>query len=460
MALTTTAAIAFHFRKNGVVFSIFMMALLGGISSAWAELSAETKKCIECHQITSPAIYTQWASSRHAELGVGCYECHQTEQSSSDLFLHEGFSISIIVSPLDCGKCHETQAKEYDESTHAGAATILDRYPIANELGNVVMGEPVVRLSCSDCHGTVVQTIEGGKLNPNSWPNTGVGRTNPDGSRGSCSACHQRHKFSIAQARRPKTCGRCHTGPDKPQIQIYEESKHGISFDANEGLMNLDAVNWVVGETYFVGPTCASCHVSAAPGLATTHNQTKRLTWGLRLPVSERRENWQTNKNQMLKVCSECHSLDFITSWYKNFDNIIEFYNNKYSKPAESVMSKLREAGKLTSQEFDDRIEWVHFLMWSYEGRTARNAAAMQSNEYVKDGFLALAQHFYSEFLPEAKALSPDVVSEVLAAPEHQWYTAGDLIQGASPSTATPDLNRDGKVDGLDLLYFSRYWRR
>ncbi len=28
-----------------------------------------------------------------------------------------------------------------------------------------------------------------------------IGRINPDGSRGSCSACHTRHSFSIAQER-------------------------------------------------------------------------------------------------------------------------------------------------------------------------------------------------------------------------------------------------------------------
>ena len=456
MANTTTT-----FKFGNINLLIFFMIILFhfGISSARAELSAETKKCISCHDITSAAVFSQWSSSRHAEKDIGCYECHKSDQDSPDLFMHEGFAISIIVSPSDCARCHEAYVKDYSASLHAKAANILKEHPAADHLGNVVMGEIVVAESCTTCHGSTVKVLQGGKLDPDTWPNTGVGRVNPDGSLGSCSACHQRHKFSIAQARRPKTCGRCHMGRDKPQIHVYEASKHGISFEANEGLMNLDSVKWVVGEDYFTGPTCATCHLSAAPGLAVTHNQTKRLSWILRHEISEKRDNWQTKRNQMGKVCTECHSSDFITSWYKNFDTINEFYNSKFGNPAHSIMSKLLETGKLTSEGFDDKIEWIYFNMWDYESRAARNGAAMQSNEYIKDGFLGLAKSFYSEFLPEAKALNPDVVKEVLSAPEHQWYSAGDLINGVTPLT-TPDLNLDGKVDSKDLLYFNNYWHR
>lgn len=34
-----------------------------------------------------------------------------------------------------------------------------------------------------------------------------MGRLNPDGSAGACTACHQRHAFSVAQVRRPENCG-------------------------------------------------------------------------------------------------------------------------------------------------------------------------------------------------------------------------------------------------------------
>jgi len=90
---------------------------------------------------------------------------------------------------------------------------------------------------CWQCHGSEVKVMKDGSLDPATWPNTGIGRINPDKSRGSCSACHSRHKFSVEQARNPENCGKCHMGPDHPQEEIYYESKHGIAFHANKDKM-------------------------------------------------------------------------------------------------------------------------------------------------------------------------------------------------------------------------------
>src|SRR5205814_10707854 len=82
---------------------------------------------------------------------------------------------------------------------------------------------------------------------------------NPDGSRGTCAACHGRHGFSSALARQPDNCGKCHMGPDHPQAEINAESKHGIQFRANIAKMNLDSKSWIVGKDYSAAPTCATC---------------------------------------------------------------------------------------------------------------------------------------------------------------------------------------------------------
>lgn len=115
--------------KRMTLKSVFLMIVLLPlwITPAWAELSNETKKCIECHEITSAAVFTQWSSSKHAQLDIGCYECHQADQNSSDLFMHEGFAISIIVSPQDCARCHDEQFQSYEKSLHADAVNILNR---------------------------------------------------------------------------------------------------------------------------------------------------------------------------------------------------------------------------------------------------------------------------------------------------------------------------------------------
>ena len=65
---------------------------------------------------------------------------------------------------------------------------------------------------CWQCHGTEIKIHADGKLDAATWPNTGIGRINPDGSEGSCTACHSRHEFSAAQARNPENCGKCTHG--------------------------------------------------------------------------------------------------------------------------------------------------------------------------------------------------------------------------------------------------------
>ena len=65
-------------------------------------------------------------------------------------------------------------------------------------------------------------------------------------------------RFSSAQARTPDTCGKCHMGPDHPQIEIYNESKHGILYRAKLHEMNLKSKKWVVGVDYTAAPTCAT----------------------------------------------------------------------------------------------------------------------------------------------------------------------------------------------------------
>ncbi len=114
------------------------------------------------------------------------------------------------------------------------------------------------------------------------WPNNGIGRLNPDGSAGSCSACHTRHKFSVEEARKPETCSQCHLGPDHPQIEIYEESKHGIIYASEGESWNWDAPKDEWGPDDIRAPTCATCHMSGFNGaVKTTHDVSSRLYWEL-----------------------------------------------------------------------------------------------------------------------------------------------------------------------------------
>ena len=148
-----------------------------------------------------------WKLSKHAENGIGCYECHQAAPEDADAIDHySGKPIATIVSPKDCGTCHATAMDEFIGSHHAKAGEILDS--LDNYMGEVIEGFPASVSGCQQCHGSKVIVDEEGVLDAKTWPNFGIGRINPDGTSGACSACHTRHEFSVAQARAPENCGK------------------------------------------------------------------------------------------------------------------------------------------------------------------------------------------------------------------------------------------------------------
>ena len=264
------------------------------------KMSVQTKDCLECHSAETYAIYQEWGTSKHYRANVGCYECHKADKTDPDAMQHEGYTISVIVSPKDCARCHANEVKEFSESHHAKAGSILGS--LDNFLADIVEGNTdfyggsaLTVNGCIQCHGSVVKIGKNGEPTPDTWPNTGIGRFNPDGSVGSCTACHQRHAFSAEQARRPENCGKCHLGPDHPQKEIYNESKHGIAYRAHENDLKLSSSKWVLGEDYTAAPTCATCHMSAVRTkdgdlMPVTHDVGKRISWNNRPPVSIRPE--------------------------------------------------------------------------------------------------------------------------------------------------------------------------
>ena len=221
-------------------------------------MTKETKDCVECHTKTSRSIIQMWGASKHYRAKVGCFECHAAKAGDKDAFMHHNQRIRNHSSPpKDCQSCHEKEVKEFAESHHAQGGKILGS--LDNVLAEVVEGDNGLKTpgfpngvsaaavnGCWQCHGSEVIVLENGKLDPATWPNTGIGRLNPDGSRGACTACHSRHSFSVEQARHPENCGKCHMGPDHPQIEIYNESKHGIAFRANIDRMNMGSSKWIV----------------------------------------------------------------------------------------------------------------------------------------------------------------------------------------------------------------------
>ena len=391
--------------------------------------TSSSKDCVSCHTAQSPGIVGQWKESKHATTGVGCYDCHKAEKGEPDAFQHEGKYIATIVSPKDCSRCHTKEFHEFQGSHHADAGKILgsldntlaevvEGHTQFDAQGNKIKSSAAAVSGCLQCHGSEVKVLANGKLDPDTWPNTGMGRLNPDGSKGACSACHLRHNFSVAQSRQPENCGRCHLGPDHPQIEVYKESKHGIAFEANRQrfMMKMAEKDWKPGVHYEQGPTCSSCHMGATKDLPVTHDVGARISWTLRPPVSEKIDAaalklglqvkpWQKRREDMQGVCRSCHGPEWVANWYVQFDNVVHLYNDKFGKPATELYKMIRAANLITSDvEFDDKLEFTYFYLWHHEGRRARHGAAMMGPDYTQwHGLFEVADRFYMHFVPEVR---------------------------------------------------------
>jgi hypothetical protein len=463
-------------------------------------------------------IIEHWKGSTHARKGVGCVECHAADKGDADAFEHYGPTIATVVTPRDCSKCHPVEFAEFEGSHHAKGGNILAS--LDNHLAEVVEGArapfdphsptpgmgmtgPVngmaaANTGCQQCHGSkmALQSTDGKPLtvdelkpgpdgkptNPEAvakilkdangrptftaatWPNTGIGRLNLDGSLGSCSACHSRHDFSPRRARQPENCGKCHLGPDHPQKEIYEESKHGVAYRDLQAKMNLDSDKWVLGLDYSAAPTCATCHMSGnlRNNGKITHDPGERISWTNRPPISlvmdtdlqhgvvkeadpaKRQalisDSWEAKRNRMKDVCMHCHTPNYVNAFYKQYDDFVILYNEKFGKPGKQIMDALYKYGLLTKADFDEPVEWSWYLLWHHEGRRARHGASMMAPDYAHwHGTFEVAERFYEKFLPEvaevtehavkagkpseAKAVN-DLVKAILARPEHAWKSA------------------------------------
>lgn len=436
-------------------------------------LSAETEECLGCHAELHPGLVSSWQQSRHSKTTpaeallkpalqsrvsskdipselhktvVGCYECHGLRTDKhQDAFEHNGYRINVVVSPADCATCHRVEAEQYSKNIMSHAYGNLVNNTLYKDFTKVVnnhytygdkkltIGEsaPLTDYeSCLYCHGTKVEVkglitrdTDYGELefpDLEGWPNQGVGRINPDGSKGACSSCHTRHAFSIEMARQPYTCSECHKGPDVPAYKVYEVSKHGNIFSSKKTKFDFDKVPWTVGED-FTAPTCASCHASLLVSSAgtviaeRTHQYNDRLSWrlfgvpyahphpidanledvvnsaGLPLavelngdPVAKfvlSKEQQEAHNDKMKAVCLSCHSNQWVDNHFLRLDNTIHRTNsmtNEATKILMDVWNEGFESGLPQGQNiFDEKAERMWTTIWLFYANSTRFASAM-----------------------------------------------------------------------------------
>ncbi len=466
-------------RFLGCVF-LGIILISSPLYGAEIPISEKSEACIECHSMVSPGIVADWKKSRMARVTpaqakkkprqqrrvsfdslpddlanrvVGCAECHSMNPGThKDSFDHNDYRVHAVVTPKDCATCHPVEEGQYGKNIMSSAYANLQDNPVYRDLADTTNGmhgfremattykKPDARTdadSCLSCHGTVVEvtgtetreTDQGEMEFPvlSGWPNQGVGRINPDGSKGSCTACHTRHQFSIEMARRPNTCSQCHKGPDVPAYKVYSVSKHGNIYSAmgHNKDWDFNAVPWALGRD-FTAPTCATCHVSLVTSdegdiiAKRTHQMNDRLAWrilgliyahprplspdttiirnkmGLPLPTELTGEpasaflidskEQEKRRAGMKKICMGCHSRNWVEGHFTRYENTIKT-TNASTLTATKIMLEAWEKGAARGLAQKDSIfnealekKWVEH--WLFYANTTRYASAMGGADY------------------------------------------------------------------------------
>ncbi len=349
---------------------------------ASADLVRATGKCAECHSRMQYSVVHEYEMSVHARKGVNCLDCHQPAagQEKKD---HHGFVISVKLTAANCRSCHEGIYQQFLRSRHAAPAwaAIYGEKGLTAEEVNFsetyqpggarrpphpfvqIEGGSAMASGCEQCHS--------------------VGKPNADGTIGTCTTCHTRHTSSVRIARLPSTCAQCHMGPDHSQIEIYEESRHGVLFQAQEHLLNLDAPPKTLTTRDMFVPTCATCHMSGINGLGVTHNPSERLSFYLANAITEKRPNYAEAQAKMREVCAQFHTPSLIDRVYKQAELVVEQTNEKVLA-AQAIVDGLRKDGVLTGPPFSHPIDFVYFDLWHYDGRTSKHGAFMGGADFVQ----------------------------------------------------------------------------
>jgi hydroxylamine dehydrogenase len=352
------------------------------VEQASAAAVRATGKCAECHSSQQYSVVHEYEMSRHAARGVSCLDCHQpaTAQHGQE---HHGFTIVAKLTAGNCRSCHEGIYQEFTHSRHAAVSwaavfgsdgltpaqvDFAERYQPGHARRPphplvAAEGASAASSGCATCHS--------------------IGKPNDDGTIGSCTACHTRHTSSVAIARQPATCGQCHMGPDHSQLEIYEESKHGLMFRAQERLLNLDArPDSLTTRDMFV-PTCATCHMSGLNGQKVTHDPSDRLSYNLADAITKPRPNKERAQAQMQQICTQCHTRSVPERVYAEAEKVVANTNARV-QDASDVMTALRKEGALSSRPFSQPIDFVYFDLWHYDGRTSKHGAFMGGADFVQ----------------------------------------------------------------------------
>lgn len=311
-------------NHKSIVIILMSIALCAG---------AHAQQCVDCHKKVTPNIVSDWQISKHSQNEVNCSVCHGELHKDQD----DADKVQIP-TPETCADCHEERVEQFKAGKHAAAWAALKAMPTTH-------WQPMALIEgmkgCGGCHKIGLKTEAEIKELKKSGAGFGVA---------SCDACHTRHIFSVQEAKQPQACQTCHMGFDHPQWEMYSASKHGVRYLLKQ--------NGILPESV-AAPTCQTCHMQEG-------DHEVRTAWGflaVRLPLPEDKqwaadqvsilqglgvldpngkptarldvvkaadvarltqEDWQKERDKMIKTCNQCHSVNFAKAELEKGDQMIK----------------------------------------------------------------------------------------------------------------------------------------
>ncbi len=305
-----------------------------------------SQNCVNCHKKVTPLAVSDWQLSKHSQNDISCDACHGNKHNSP-----QNVNLAEMPTYETCNQCHDTQVEQFKKGKHALAWSAMKAMPTFH-MQPMEMTEGMK--GCGGCHKQGIKT------------EAEIKKLKDEGSvygHASCDACHTRHSFSVKEAQQPQACQTCHTGFDHPQWEMYSGSKHGVRYLLKQnGTLPEDTP----------APTCQTCHMPNG-------DHEVRTAWGflaVRLPMPEdeqwtkdrvtilqalgvldpsgtptalldvvkaadvarlTQEDWQKERDKMLKVCGDCHSEKFAQGELQKGDNMIKEADHLMAKAIRTV---------------------------------------------------------------------------------------------------------------------------
>lgn len=327
---------------------VLFIALLSLVLTA----GVYAQECVECHKTITPNIVSDWNLSEHSKNDVTCATCHgNLHKTAADVDKVK------IPTPETCATCHEEKVNQFKAGKHAAAWAAMNAMPTAHWQPMALMEG---MKGCGGCHKIGLKTEEDIQKLKKDGAGFGVA---------SCDACHTRHTFSVIEASQPQACQTCHMGFDHPQWEMYSGSKHGVRYLLKQ--------NKTLPEST-AAPTCQTCHMQEG-------NHTVLTAWGflaVRLPMPEdeqwtsdraailqalgvldpdgnptgrldvvkaanvarlTQEDWQKERDKMLKTCNACHSLNFAKAELAKGDQMIQAADHLMAEAIRTVAALYKD---------------------------------------------------------------------------------------------------------------------